>query len=181
MQQARYYIAVRLLMISYISVRWCLVYCIWDHLPILLLLLQASCLLWVRCFQLCKNRISVCIEISLCSFNMSPKNCYNDCWSRFDTERDTVFVKVVLRYKVNEFSLYDICEHWLKIMQNYKYYIEYWTVCVLKLCKILIAVRQSACLIGVFICLWVCLSWNATCLRCVCRPYCAECLCLSLL
>lgn len=112
---------------------------------------------------------------------MSPKNCYNDCWNRFDIERDTVFVKVVLRYKVNDFSLYDICEHQLRIMQNYKYYIEYWTVCVLKLCKILIAVRQSACLIGVFICLWVCLSWNATCLRCVCRPYCAECLCLSLL
>ena len=66
-------------------------------------------------------------------------------------------------------------------MQNYKYYVEYCTVCVLKLRLIRIVMRQSACLIGFLICLWVRLSWNATCLRGVCRPYCAECLCLSLL
>ena len=40
-------------------------------------ILQASGLLWVRCFQLCKTRISTYLETSRYSFNTSPENCYS--------------------------------------------------------------------------------------------------------
>ena len=40
-------------------------------------ILQASGLLWVRYFQLCKTRISTYLETSLYSFNTSSENCYS--------------------------------------------------------------------------------------------------------